>query len=341
VVSMNLKEELIIFAGLLKVLCISTGKESMKQTLDGIFEHFDESFDGHDLLKFYQQTDYDVILCDLNIPDMDMIEELAKIRQVNKFANIIVFSEEATKEQLIRLINLKLSGYIPKPCSEEQLLKQLITVCEDAYYNRYFKESEPDESKEEIESVAEQSVQQETIKIAGDLRESIRHTIHDKIDALNFVSMLTPEEYEKVADFNDELDSFYVNVSNLKYKSLQEVASLLPYLSSYFNNFYTMVNNIYRFPIISTAFYNFSEFLYSIKPDEIHDREKVDFLLDSMLGLIGDFQGWIENVFIQQNTNNVNYLDASFASTCVEIEAIFRDKQVDRGDDEEEALEFF
>ena len=36
-----------------------------------------------------------------------------------------------------------------------------------------------------------------------------------------------------------------------------------------------------------------------------------------MLGLIGDFQGWVENVFIDQNTDNVNYLDLEVKNSKV------------------------
>jgi len=55
------------------------------------------------------------------------------------------------------------------------------------------------------------------------------------------------------------------------------------------------------------------------------------------MSVLEDLYNWIDMVFVQKNTDNVNYFDASFSNTCLELENIF-ESETSQDDD---SLDFF
>ena len=83
-----------------------------------------EAVDGQDALNKIEATPVNMLITDLNMPNMDGIELIKKVRamQKNKFIPIILLTTEsqATKKQEGKAAGA--TGWIVKPFKPEQLL---------------------------------------------------------------------------------------------------------------------------------------------------------------------------------------------------------------------------
>ncbi|NWG28001.1 MAG: response regulator [Ignavibacteriaceae bacterium] len=80
---------------------------------------------GAEGIKFGTETEFDLAVIDLKMPDIDGIEVLKKIKQ--KFPNTICFiaTAYASYETAVEATRLGAHGYIPKPFPPEELIQNL------------------------------------------------------------------------------------------------------------------------------------------------------------------------------------------------------------------------
>ena len=81
-----------------------------------------------------------------------------------------------------------------------------------------------------------------------------------------------------------------------------------------------------------------TSFLNSLSIEHFEDIAQKKLLIEVLLGLGKDLELWIKAIFIDQNTDNIHYFDASFANNSIEIDALFHKDEFEEDDDD---LEFF
>lgn len=91
----------------------------------------DTANDGLEAFKLYEQRHHDLIITDLNMPNMNGMELIKKIKEINRDQEIIVISAYFDQEELIEAIALGVNGYIIKPINFDTLNTTL--------YNSVFK----------------------------------------------------------------------------------------------------------------------------------------------------------------------------------------------------------
>lgn len=71
-----------------------------------------------------EQTDYDLVLMDMMMPEMDGYEAMRRIRQMPQYQKlpIIALTAKAMKEDRAKCIEAGASDYMKKPISTDQLL---------------------------------------------------------------------------------------------------------------------------------------------------------------------------------------------------------------------------
>jgi two-component system, chemotaxis family, chemotaxis protein CheY len=84
-------------------------------------ERFFEAPDGRQALQVLTEEPIDLVVADLNMPEMNGIEMTAEMRQDPKLAAIpvVVVSAEPDVEKLEALKKDNIRGYIRKPCTPE------------------------------------------------------------------------------------------------------------------------------------------------------------------------------------------------------------------------------
>lgn len=76
----------------------------------------------------------DVVLLDLQLPDMTCTALLAKLRAINPQAKILVFSAYAREDQLVAVMDAGASGYVQKSAPREEFLIALRRVASGGRY---------------------------------------------------------------------------------------------------------------------------------------------------------------------------------------------------------------
>ncbi|MBU0728824.1 MAG: response regulator [Proteobacteria bacterium] len=99
---------------------------------------FYEAANGKEALKILEDAWVDVILSDINMPEMGGVELLKEINKNDVLRNIpvIFITTESSKARMEEVSKLGAAGYIKKPFLPETIKKILIDVLEKAYEHR-------------------------------------------------------------------------------------------------------------------------------------------------------------------------------------------------------------
>ena len=114
-----------------KVLCLEDEPGILKnitQTLQLFFGEVVAVRDGIEALDEAMTNLYDVLIFDIEVPHIDGLEIIKKIREINHKIPIIILSSHVEQEYLWRAVELKITRYLQKPYDKEKFLKALEDV---------------------------------------------------------------------------------------------------------------------------------------------------------------------------------------------------------------------
>ena len=104
-------------------------RNSIKYSLQQIgFRHVDTAISGQDALAAIRSKTYQIVITDLNMPQMTGIE-LVEVMQKNEALRripVLVLTAENEKKQVLSLIRAGVSGYILKPYTLESLQEKIM-----------------------------------------------------------------------------------------------------------------------------------------------------------------------------------------------------------------------
>ena len=111
-------------------------REGFKQLLemDGDIMVVGEASDGEEGLRVMEQTDPDVMLLDVNMPKMNGLEVLQKIKESGIKRNVLILTIHNEVEYLLRAVEIGVSGYVLKDSELAVLRKAIFTVYEGNTY---------------------------------------------------------------------------------------------------------------------------------------------------------------------------------------------------------------
>lgn len=105
----------------------STMRRIIKNSLKRIgFEDIIEADSGIDALEIYQ--DADIILTDWNMPEMDGLEFVRKVRDKDKSIPILMVTTNAAKDDIVEALKNGVNNYIVKPFTPETLKDKVEAV---------------------------------------------------------------------------------------------------------------------------------------------------------------------------------------------------------------------
>ena len=81
-----------------------------------------EAIDGKDTIKKAKEYDWDIVLLDINFPDMNGLEVLKRISSANLPSYVLVLSMYSEEEYAIRAMRSGASGYMTKDSPADQLI---------------------------------------------------------------------------------------------------------------------------------------------------------------------------------------------------------------------------
>jgi DNA-binding response OmpR family regulator len=96
-------------------------RENYVRFLKKYFKHIYEAADGEEAYNIYKDKKPKVMLVDINLPKLNGIDLVKKIRELDYTIKIIMLTANADVETLLEATELKLTKYLVKPVNREQL----------------------------------------------------------------------------------------------------------------------------------------------------------------------------------------------------------------------------
>ena len=124
-----MNEELINQLNNYSVLCVEDEeiiRTGMVNTLKYYFKDVYEASNGDEAYDLYLQNKPDIILCDIQMPKINGIDFITKLRQKDRNTLVIMITAYSSEEYLMQLINLNINHYILKPLNSTNLLEGII-----------------------------------------------------------------------------------------------------------------------------------------------------------------------------------------------------------------------
>jgi len=116
-------------------------REILSFYLNTIFEEVVVAEDGLEGLNIYKKnfekgTEFDLVLTDIKMPNMDGMEMLETIHEINKDQKFIIVSAYQDEEKLLKSINLRVLGYFVKPLNVDNVMGMLQKAKEEVLHDR-------------------------------------------------------------------------------------------------------------------------------------------------------------------------------------------------------------
>lgn len=109
----------------------ATVRQVLQMSLEGAGYNVIEAVDGEDAIKKLDTVDIDMLVTDLDMPRMDGVSLIKKIRQRpgHRFMPIIMLTSESLPEKRQAGKVAGASGWINKPFRPDQLLAVVRMIC--------------------------------------------------------------------------------------------------------------------------------------------------------------------------------------------------------------------
>lgn len=179
------------------------------------------------------------------------------------------------------------------------------------------------------------SEKKESVEISAAKKEVLKKTHINTLAAIDYVNQTAISLMNKIdglEEINNEIDEAILNFEE------KPSVETLRLVCQNFEEYNRVLQQLDAFEHLAFAIDTLMNFLSAITQEQLSE-DKVTNLASMLLNLLHDLESWRQNVFILQNARDIHYLDASLLSSCIQMEAVFEDKEVDEDDGGD--LEFF
>lgn len=126
-------QDVIRLGAKLEILYVEDDKALLEETsniLKKIFKGVDTARSGTEGLLKFTQNHYDLVITDIEMPDLNGLAMSQKIKEIDSQVPIVVISAYSNSSYLIEAINIGINYYVLKPILLPQLLSTLHGVVE-------------------------------------------------------------------------------------------------------------------------------------------------------------------------------------------------------------------
>lgn len=165
------------------------------------------------------------------------------------------------------------------------------------------------------------------------LRESFVH----KITAAEYVATIDQDAFGEVQDLREAEEEWNSWLNTLSLDGSED--NFNHFANEVLGVYSDAISALYEFSGLSYAIISLSTLIKANASLLAHDEVKRAQAIEFLGGFKNDLSQWIEHVFIQQDAQDIHYLDGSFFSSCMIIETLITGAEIDTGDETE--IEFF
>lgn len=151
---MSILKELRTIGSNIRVLYVEDDallRESVTHYLSKIFYAVDVAKDGQEGLEIFSKCDYDIVITDIQMPNMNGLEMINAIKEINPNQEIILTTAFSDVAYFMEAISLNVNAYIIKPFDFDKLNAALYKVSKNLSLSR-----ENENYKKNLETMVEQ-----------------------------------------------------------------------------------------------------------------------------------------------------------------------------------------
>ena len=296
--------------------------------------------DGEEAFSYYQKYKPDIILTDINMPNMNGIELIKAVFDINPKQPIAVISAHSESNYLLELINLGIEKFLLKPIDLEKLLLLLnemvnrildqkdVLEYQDALelenlesnvliYQLMKKNEELEKTLQDLRN--EENVNTTLIKgIKEDKKFSSREldsmsVKHNKVNSSEFITNYAGDFASLNGNLEEVEESLELQINSLNdlaKKSHEKLANDLM-LYSYF------LKNTFEFPNLTAALEKLAKCL-----SEVKNLSYINGVEDFLFGISDALQKWRIKVMVEQNADDIHFMDESIISDCSQTQQL-------------------
>lgn len=325
-------------------------QSQLKQFLSRFFNQIDTADDGLQALQKYKQHQYDLVITDLTMPNMNGMELTKKIQEINNTQSIIILSAYFESDNLLKLINQGIDGFFTKPIDIEKTLFQLSKTTQAIYndkllkhYNNMLEETNEEliKSNFELEQALKnlQNYKQQTSVDAEEkqnIKKKTKNTYEDrdicivskntKMSASDFFNAY-PFELEKI---NEDLEILEDKFNLALIRSESNMQNEL--LEQFIEIMRLYAHTVEMIPQFGALAYGIQQLAKTF--ELIEDPKKLQSALPMLTYLFDDLEQWRKAVFYYCNADDIHYMDNSLISDAQSLQGILDNKNESSASDE-------
>lgn len=139
---LNLIKQIRVFGSSINILYVEDEeniRNQISKMLKQLFNSVEVASNGIEALEMYKNNSYDLVITDLKMPLMDGIELCESIISINRDQLIILISAHKEIDELLKLINIGVSGFLLKPIDMDVMLHKLFSIVKNVYADKIMK----------------------------------------------------------------------------------------------------------------------------------------------------------------------------------------------------------
>jgi len=109
---------------------VEANRKALQATLKYEKHDVDTAQSGVEALEMFQKNKYDVVLCDIKMPQMDGIEVLEKMQTINNEVPVIMITGHGTIDTAVEALKKGAYDFLEKPPEMNRLLVSVRNACE-------------------------------------------------------------------------------------------------------------------------------------------------------------------------------------------------------------------
>jgi len=177
--------------------------------------------DGEEAYQRYKEHNVDIIVTDIQMPKMNGLELIAKIREENRDIPVVITTAYNDNAFLLESINLGIDGYLLKPIDLQVMFETLQKVVKPMLMHRRIEELNERliEINAELEAKIAQAVQENTRTLVEENTEIKKIAFYDTLTGVAnraLIYALLEKEIQKAQRNGSKFALFFIDLDNFK-----------------------------------------------------------------------------------------------------------------------------
>lgn len=171
----------------------------------------------------------------------------------------------------------------------------------------------------------------EKLELSDYEQEILSKNHFSKTTALSYVEGTAISLMDKIEDLENIEDTIEANAVEFENNiTLDTLHNIIEGLEAYID----VLDQLLEFEHLAFALSTLNNILKNLDIQEIDSSLSKKFSV-LLIHLLDDLSQWRKNIFLLKEANDIHYLDSSFLSSCLQLQAIFEKKEVEQEDEDD------